>query len=755
MAQRIASTLIAALIASSLVAPGAAAAQTVPVDGAGTVGAVSSGAVRLVAPGSVASELVAAGSVALSGGPGMRAPADLTVSGVRAGVADPEVRLVFTRECDVWIARPDGSDATNLTADIDLCAIQPSISRTGRYVAYGIGVGSGSEVWIHDRETGTSAPLAAAVGGGQVSFSPTTDAFAFSRFDLDTVSSNIFSIEVDGTGLKQWTFDTSEGDSNFEPAWSPDGSSILHSNNHGSWHCRVDQGGYYDLRVAYRLARATGDGTVVEVEGSDAFSIWGAAEGGGVLAYVRQPMPPGPDGGICAHEVLPGTAELVVDGAVVDQGLIGDVTVTASGEVAYARGDEVVVRAADGAQIAVFPGGSPSWGVDHRAGGGGSGGDGDGGDDDGPASDQAQPVARCDVYWTTPGSRLRVPRVNGILANDVDPEGLAIRPQVTRISFRKASHPYTVSRDGSLVLQTLSTDAKLVLDYRVTATDGRRSTTSTITILVSKTKPSASALRPCPPVDEVTSRDLRAKKKRKQLPTAFPTWSSRNMAILQATMHSWNDWRYVLKRKNQSPYWAMDFAHDNCSAPKNLGNTWGFRFLPFCIRHDFAYRNGLWLGVFDAIRPKADRNFYNDLRRYCSTRGVLEGVCNEQAKAFYVAVREGGGDAVPEARKSYAGAGSVRIATVFTPIDNFYIRGWVRDTKADGANVRLQYIAAVTGPNKGWRTVASTKKGNGTQQAFDFSYNGKLNLKGIWFRICLVERGDLTCGKRFYVNKPD
>lgn len=712
MAQRIVSALAAALVGSVLTVP------TVP------------------AP-------AAASPAITSPSPATSSP----LSSPRTSVTDPDARLVFTRDCDVWIARPDGSTATNLTADLDLCAIQPSISRTGRYVAFGVGAGSGSEVWVHDRQAGTSAPLAAAVGGGQVAFSPTSDAFAFSRFDPATVSSNIFSIEVDGTGLKQWTFDVAEGASNFMPSWSPDGSSILHTTNRGSWFCRIDRGGYDDLLTAYRLARAAADGAVVEVAGSDDFSIWGSGEGGGVLAYARQPMPSGPSGGACAWEP-DGTTELVVDGVVVDPAAtFGGLSVAGDGAVAYTRGGDVVVLGPGGTQVATFPGSGPDWGVEY---GGGSGG---GDDDENDPPPPRLPVARCDVYWTTPGSLLRVPQARGLLVNDYDPEGRAIRPQVTQISFRKASHPYTVSRDGSFALQTLANDRRLTLDYRVTATDGRRSATSTITILVSRTKPAASALRPCPPVDEVTSRDLRAKKKRKQLPTAFPTATKKNLDLLYLSMRSWSDWRRMERNKTRSPYWSMDFAHDNCSGPKDLGNTWGFIFTPYCIRHDFAYRNALWLGVFNETRAQADRNFLNDLVARCY-RSSAPHACLEQAKAFYVAVRKGGGEAAPEVRKSYAGAGSVRIATVFTPIDNFYIRGWVRDTKADGANVRLQYIAAVTGPNKGWRTVASTKKGNGTQQAFDFSYNGKLNLKGIHFRICLVEDGELTCGERFYVDKP-
>ncbi len=720
---RIASTLIAALVGSLLTVPTAAAVPAVTASSAGP--ATSSTAVPSSAP--------------------------VIFPGPRAGVEDPDARVAFMRDCGVWIARPDGSDATNLTPDLDLCAIQPAMSRTGRYVAFGVGVGSGSEVWIHDRQTGTSAPLPAAVGGHEVAFSPVTDELAFSRYDASVKAANLYSIGVDGSGLKQWTFDSGDSGMNFAPSWSADGSSILHTTTRGSWHCRIDRGGYYDLPKAYWLARVTAGGAVTEVARSDAFSIVDAAEGGGVLAYLRQPMPPGPSGGICAYE--PGIqAELVVNGEVVDAAAtIGGVTVSADGDVAYTRGDDVVVLAAGGAgEVAVFPGLAPSWGVGYGA-GGGSGGEG--GDDDPPKP--RLPVARCDVYWTKPGSLLRVPQSRGLLVNDHDPEGRAIRPLITLIGFRKASHPYTVSRDGSFVLRTLPSDRRLYLDYRVRTADGRKSATARINILVSRTKPAASALKPCPPVDEVTSRDLRAKKK-KPMPTAFPSASKKNLDLLYLSMRSWKDWQRMLKNKNKSPYWSMDFAHDNCSAPGNAGNSWGFRFTPYCVRHDFAYRNALWLGVFNETRAWADRNFYLDLMGHCAKQSrTRRAPCEAQAAAFYTAVRKGGGHAVPETRKSHAGAGSVRIVTVFNPVDNFYIRGWVRDDKADGANVRLQYTAAVTGPNKAYRTVAQTTRGKGTQKAFDLSYNGKLNLKGIYFRICLVDGGKPACGQRFYVNKPD
>src|SRR5690606_26047553 len=131
---------------------------------------------------------------------------------------------------------------------------------------------------------------------------------------------------------------------------------------------RIDQGGYYDLPTAYRLARATADGAVVEVAGSDDFSIWDSAEGAGVLAYARSPMPPGPSGGICAWQ--PGLeAELVVNGEPVDRGSpISGFAVAPGGELVYGRGEDVVVRGADGVELAVFRGTMPDWGVEYGRG---------------------------------------------------------------------------------------------------------------------------------------------------------------------------------------------------------------------------------------------------------------------------------------------------------------------------------------------------------------------------------------------------
>src|SRR5690606_39005668 len=117
--------------------------------------------------------------------------ASVSTASVRTAASDPDARIVLSRDCGVWIARPDGSDAVNLTAGADACVILPSLSRTGRYVAYQIGAGSGSEVWVHDRESGTSAPLPGLIGGGMVDFSPTSDTLAFARFDPAIGAANI------------------------------------------------------------------------------------------------------------------------------------------------------------------------------------------------------------------------------------------------------------------------------------------------------------------------------------------------------------------------------------------------------------------------------------------------------------------------------------------------------------------------------------------------------------------------------------
>jgi hypothetical protein len=101
------------------------------------------------------------------------------------------------------------------------------------------------------------------------------------------------------------------------------------------------------------------------------------------------------------------------------------------------------------------------------------------------------------VYVTAPGTTLRVPAHTGLLANDRDPRGLRLRPSVTKISFGKATHPYTVAANGAFTLKTTKKDRRLVMTYSAVNSKGARSAPTTALVLVTTRRLTDDQLRSC------------------------------------------------------------------------------------------------------------------------------------------------------------------------------------------------------------------------------------------------------------------
>lgn len=269
-----------------------------------------------------------------------------------------DVRLVFSRGGDIWIAHPDGSHLTNLTNSA-ATETSPTLSRTGRYVAYTVAAGSTVTIWVYDAQTGKHSSL---VQGVAPDFSPTDDVVAFHRYEAgDPGTFNIYSINLDGTGLKNWVTGT---DISLSPQWASDGQSLLYSGSEGARSCRVDMGGYDDIHYAYRLRRVSAGGARSVAAGDDTIRISGGQEAGGVLAYTKVPLPPTAGSGYCAS-TPPTDYHVVVNGAEGGSAQTGTVSVSAGGDVAYAdTGGQIVVdpAGAEGAAT-LFEGSGPDWGV--------------------------------------------------------------------------------------------------------------------------------------------------------------------------------------------------------------------------------------------------------------------------------------------------------------------------------------------------------------------------------------------------------
>jgi len=370
------------------------------------------------------------------------------------------------------------------------------------------------------------------------------------------------------------------------------------------------------------------------------------------------------------------------------------------------------------------------------------------------------PVARCDVYWVAPGGTLRVGAATGLLRNDHDPSGLPIRPRVKVISFRRSSHPYTVGTDGALTLKTLRSDAgnRLVITYAVANSAGRMSDDTDVTVLVSARRPKASQLRPCTAGSDNPTHDLRGINKVRA--TATPAKTPEHIKILEKVIESRAYFTRIKRDRKKAPYKEMDWAQDGCSAPGAANIVLGkrFEFTPACIRHDFGYRNALWMGLFNKYKARVDTAFHSEMTLYCKAEfsGEDRADCVHKANLYYKAVKKFGGSSVPEVASMWDDRVRVRVVTVFQPADNFYVRGRLEDMSVDGYSVRLEVSAAQTGRNTPYRTISRNAGGAGTSVIFDYSFNGMQNLKGIFYKICIDSdrSDDEECSPRQYIDKP-
>lgn len=140
-------------------------------------------------------------------------------------------RLVFVSNRaghpHIWSMRPDGSDPLNLTPAQPDCDT-PAWSPDGRRIAYQRALGDGrSAIFVMDAD-GSHAQRVSAGSGSRATWAPDSARLAFqSRRDGST---GIF-VTSAGGGLETRLTDPSINA--FDPAWSPDGSRLVHTRGVG------------------------------------------------------------------------------------------------------------------------------------------------------------------------------------------------------------------------------------------------------------------------------------------------------------------------------------------------------------------------------------------------------------------------------------------------------------------------------------------------------------------------------------------
>jgi len=137
-------------------------------------------------------------------------------------------QILFSVDCrgnrDIYSMNPDGSDWRRLTTD-PLWDTRPSMSPNGQKIAFLHG-GQPDELhlWIMNADGSGKMQLASGPGNeddSALAWSPDSQRIVFRS--TRSGSSQLWRIDVDGSGLTQLTDLTGEA---YDPAWSPDGSTI-------------------------------------------------------------------------------------------------------------------------------------------------------------------------------------------------------------------------------------------------------------------------------------------------------------------------------------------------------------------------------------------------------------------------------------------------------------------------------------------------------------------------------------------------
>lgn len=284
----------------------------------------------------------------------------------RAATFPADMRIAYQQGCDIWLAHPSGAGAVNLTPDTPTtCETAPTISYTGRYVAYQRWGDTNWQTWLYDHTSRTSRRISVTEGAFQPVFSPTADVLAYHRLTEATRVADVYSVNLDGTARKNWTNDVraEDGDArngNYRPAWSPDGQSLFLTRTNAMPSCRVSFGGYDEIHHAQELVRVDASGTITAILSDPTWQVHDGVQAGGTTAYVAVRQSSADEYGYCEPD--PSTdSRLFVDG--VDVGpATSTAVVSATGDVFYSHAGQVRVKPAGAPVEALFAGSDPAIG---------------------------------------------------------------------------------------------------------------------------------------------------------------------------------------------------------------------------------------------------------------------------------------------------------------------------------------------------------------------------------------------------------
>jgi Tol biopolymer transport system component len=174
-------------------------------------------------------------------------------SAAEAAFPGPNSKVLFIRDGDIYTVNADGSGETNLTRTYPAREYWASWSADGTKIAFvadnRFGFGSSDQELAVMNSDGTQPRLVlgATCSVDQPSWSPDGQKLAFASPCLGSSDRDIFTINIDGTGLTNLTRSYGFNSYEYDPAWSPDGQKIAISRGSRIWTMNPDGSGLTQL----------------------------------------------------------------------------------------------------------------------------------------------------------------------------------------------------------------------------------------------------------------------------------------------------------------------------------------------------------------------------------------------------------------------------------------------------------------------------------------------------------------------------
>jgi Tol biopolymer transport system component len=153
----------------------------------------------------------------------------LSVGATTAVKANGKIAFTSSRDGnnEIYSMSPDGGNQTRLTNDPANDTV-PTWSPNGTKLAFTSNRnGNVQQIFVMSADGTNPQQISSPnLSAGSISWSPDGTRLAFNAVAAQSTVSDIFVINVDGTNLIKLTKASSQFDSNFAPAWSPDGASI-------------------------------------------------------------------------------------------------------------------------------------------------------------------------------------------------------------------------------------------------------------------------------------------------------------------------------------------------------------------------------------------------------------------------------------------------------------------------------------------------------------------------------------------------